>query len=89
MFFLIKWTTIFLIIGALWYGAGLLFNLRPEEISQVKQDATLAIDSGDTSVLLESISSKVKNDLGQRKATLLERIRHKLKDGVDRMFDDK
>ena len=78
---------IFAVIGAICYVASLFFSLSPEVLMRIKDETKEAIDKGDTQAFSESITHPIKEDLASKKAHLIERVRQKLKDGVDNLID--
>lgn len=87
MFGLIKWLVIFLVLGALWYCASFFLSMNSNEIRQVKKDAIEAIDTGDAKALTGPLSDKLKEDLLNKKASLYQRLRQKLKGAVNGLID--
>jgi hypothetical protein len=78
MFSMLKWMVLLSFIGATWYLASLILNLNDHDMRQVKEDAKVIIDKGDPSALTNTISDKVKQDISQKKHSLVDAIRRKI-----------
>lgn len=75
------------LIAAIYWGVTFYRSLGDDDIAQVKKDVISVIDTGEPNVKDWAITDKVKEDLGQKKASFLEELREKLKGIVHRLFD--
>jgi hypothetical protein len=88
MFKLLKWAVISMLVIAIWYGVSLFLSLDKEEKIHVKKEAIEAIDSGDTQPLLTGhFSERMKADLQQKKSHVIDVIKQKLKNVIDKLMD--
>ncbi|HXW52655.1 MAG TPA: hypothetical protein VEL47_00990 [Myxococcota bacterium] len=88
MFRLIKWTVILALIVFLYYLFIFFKSMNESEISEIKKDAIIALDSGNADAFTGPLTNKMKDDLERRKASFFEDLRREIKKAVHSLFKD-
>ncbi len=79
MFGILKWIIILGLIGTVWFVYDLSTKLSPSDKEALKKDAIEALDTGNMAPLNTNIKEKVNHELDEKKNSLFESIRKKLR----------